>query len=112
MIGSAALAVDIGRQTLMNRGLQGTSDVVALDASRAIDGISNALVLSTPNVGAVWLAVRDSAARNNVSMSNLTFTLGKKHADGSFEPYDTVVTQLLIPDAVQVVAAGTTNYAF
>ena len=38
MIGSAALAVDIGQQTASNRRLQAVADAIALDTARAVGG--------------------------------------------------------------------------
>lgn len=54
MIGSTALAVDIGQVTTNNRSLQANADVIALDAARALGG----------GLSAVTLAAQQSADRN------------------------------------------------
>ncbi|MGH9158113.1 MAG: pilus assembly protein TadG-related protein [Acidimicrobiales bacterium] len=108
LIGSTALAVDVGQLTDTNRDLQAVADVVSLDAARALNG-SNVGILSHPSTGAVTLAVAASAARNNFPVSQLTVVLGTKTGTSPFVP---AANGAVIPDAVRVTAAETVDFAF
>ena len=105
MIGSAALAVDIGQMTNKNRTLQAVADSVALDAARTLGG-QNVGSLAAPG-GAFMTALAESAARNNFSTANLTVTFG------TLSPNWVAKTNSSdIPTAVKVTAHGNTKFAF
>src|ERR1041385_5671895 len=74
MIGSTALAADIGQMTHKNRTLQAVADAVALDSARNLGG-QNVGSLSAAG-GAFMTALAQSAARNNFSASDLTVEFG------------------------------------
>jgi uncharacterized membrane protein len=105
MIGSAALAVDIGQMTNKNRTLQAVADAVALDAARNLGG-QNVGSLSAAG-GAFMVALAASAARNNFSSSDLTVEFG------TMSPTWVAKTNSSdVPTAVRVTAHGDTKFAF
>lgn len=95
LIGSAALAVDIGQQTSMNRRLQAVADVVALDAVKSLGG-------GTP---AVVAAAQASALRNSFT-GQLDVVVGTKTGASAFTPGGPSV------NAVKVTAHGSLDFAF
>ncbi|HYT39142.1 MAG TPA: hypothetical protein VEN99_06505, partial [Acidimicrobiia bacterium] len=108
LIGSTALTVDIGRVAVLNRHLEATADVVALDTTRAIDTqqtVSQLLAVSPD--GDVTKAAKASAERNNVAFSDLTVALGTMDGD-QFQPGGAND----YPDTVQVIASGQVKFAF
>lgn len=108
LIGSTALAVDIGQLTDTNRDLQAVADVIALDAARALNGANVGSLLATS--GNVSVAVQKSAARNgNFPVANLQVELGTKTGTSAFVP---APNSSIIPNAVRVTARDTVNYAF
>ncbi len=109
MIGSTALAVDIGQLTNNNRSLQAVADVIALDAARAMNG-ETVSQLSAPT-GAVTVAAQASASRNNFPYATLTVDLGTA-TGGNFVRQDPAVTPNAVPTAARVTAAATVNFAF
>lgn len=110
LIGSTALAVDIGQLTNKNRDLQAVADVVSLDAVRAVDGISNVAALSDATNGPVTLAVADSALRNgNFPVDLLTVDLGS--ITGT-DPFVVATDPAAIPNAVRVTANGVVDFSF
>ena len=105
MIGSTALAVDIGQMTNKNRSLQAVADAVALDAARNLGG-QNVGSLSAAG-GAFMNALADSATRNNFPASSLTVQFG------TMNPNWTLMTNSSdVPSAVRVTAHGNTKFAF
>ncbi|HEV3364000.1 MAG TPA: pilus assembly protein TadG-related protein [Acidimicrobiia bacterium] len=105
MIGSTALAVDIGQMTSKNRTLQAVADSVALDAARTLGG-QNIGSLSAAG-GPFMNALAESATRNNFSVSNLTVQFG------TMNPNWTLMTNSSdVPTAVRVTANGSTKFAF
>lgn len=105
MIGSAALAVDIGQLTSTNRTLQAVADAVALDSARSLNG-QNVGSLSAPG-GAFMTALAESAVRNKFSASDLTVEFG------TLSPNWVAKTNSSdIPTAVRVTAHGETEFAF
>jgi uncharacterized membrane protein len=108
LIGSTALAVDIGQLTNKNRDLQAVADAVSLDAARAIDG-SNVAVLSGPG-GPVTLAAQDSARRNgDFPFALLDVELGSITGTSPFIP---ATDPAAIPNAVRVTANDTVDFSF
>jgi uncharacterized membrane protein len=105
MIGSAALAVDIGQMTNKNRTLQAVADSVALDAARNVNG-QNVGVLSAAG-GAFMIALAASAVRNNFSSSDLTVEFGTMNPNWVAKTNSSDV-----PTAVRVTAHGSTKFAF
>jgi uncharacterized membrane protein len=120
MIGSAALAVDIGQETLNNRKLQTVADVIALDAARAAGGQTVSQLSGTS--GAVTLAAQGAATRNNFPQSKLTVELGTKTGNGTFASLSyviqngTVVSPITngvsVPNAARITTAGSVKFAF
>jgi len=105
MIGSTALAVDIGQMTNKNRTLQAVADAVALDSARNLGG-QNVGSLSAAG-GAFMTALAQSAARNNFSASDLTVEFG------TLTPtFVAMVNSSDVPTAVRVTAHGNTKFAF
>jgi tight adherence protein G len=105
MIGSAALAVDIGQMTNKNRTLQAVADAVALDAARNLGG-QNVGSLSAAG-GSFMNALAESATRNKFSASNLTVEFG------TLSPNWAAMTNSSdVPTAVRVTARGDTKFAF
>ncbi|MDQ1487660.1 MAG: hypothetical protein QOJ23_174 [Actinomycetota bacterium] len=109
LIGSAAMAVDIGRETLRNRHIESVADVVAFDAARAING-QTVSQLSAPT-GAVTVAVQESATRNNFPYNQLAVDLGT-FTNGAFTRQDPVASPAAVPTAVRVAASESTNFLF
>lgn len=105
MIGSTALAIDIGQMTNKNRTLQAVADAVALDAARNLGG-QNVGSLSAAG-GAFMTALEQSAARNNFSASNLTVEFGTLNPN-----WAPMTNSSDIPTAVKVTANGSTKFAF
>lgn len=109
VIGSSALAVDIGQLTNKNRDLQAVADAVSLDAARAIDGTSNVGVLSAAT-GPVTLAAQDSARRNgDFPFDQLGIELGSITGTDPFVP---ATDPAAIPNAVRVTANGSVDFSF
>jgi uncharacterized membrane protein len=105
MIGSAALAVDIGQMTNKNRTLQAVADAVALDSARSLGGQTVGSLSAAG--GAFMNALAQSAARNNFSVSDLTVEFGT--LSPGFVP---MVNSSDVPTAVRVTAHGNTKFAF
>jgi uncharacterized membrane protein len=105
MIGSTALAVDIGQMTSKNRTLQAVADAVALDAARNLNGQN---VGSLSAVGGPFMtALAQSAGRNDFSASDLTVEFG------TLSPHWVAkVNSSDVPTAVRVTAHGDTKFAF
>lgn len=108
LIGSAALAVDIGQLTSARRDLQKVADAVALDSARAINGTSVATLMH-PVTGAVILAAEASAARNNFPFNLLEVQVGTKSGTG---PFVQMTAGSDIPTAVKIIARDTVDFAF
>jgi uncharacterized membrane protein len=109
LIGSTALAVDIGQLTNTNRDLQAVADSVAMDASRAINGTSVGTLLAP--TGAVTVAAQESAARNDFPYAQLEVQLGTKDLVAN-TPFVQLTNAAAIPNAVRVIARDTLDYAF
>lgn len=120
MIGSAALAVDIGQETLNNRKLQTVADVIVLDAARAAGGQTVSQLSGAS--GAVTLAAQGSATRNGFPQNKLTVELGTKTGAGSFTSLSYVIQNgavtspvtngASVPNAARVTASGSVKFAF
>ena len=104
LIGSTALAVDIGQLTNKNRDLQAVADVVAMDAARAIDGRVLADV-----AGPVNAAAHDSALRNDFPGAQLEIQLGRKTGSA---PFVELIDPASVPNAVRITANDTVDWAF
>jgi uncharacterized membrane protein len=104
LIGSTALAVDIGQLTDKNRDLQAVADVVALDAARVIDGRTLSEVS-----GPVSAAANASAVRNDFPAGQLGIELGRKVGNADFE---VVTAPNFVPNAVRITANDTVDWAF
>ena len=101
MIGSAALAVDIGQMTNKNRTLQAVADVIALDAARALGGRGS---LSGRRRG-VHDRLAQSAARNNFSTWPSSRGRDWRHAQPSQRRCtETNSLPTTVPTAVRVTA--------
>lgn len=96
LVGSTALAIDIGRLADRNRDLQAVADVIALDAVRALDN----------GLEAVEDAVEESAGRNDFPSAQLTVELGSKDGENAF------VAGGSPTNAVRVTARDTVNFSF
>ncbi len=105
MIGSTALAIDIGQMTNKNRTLQAVADAVALDAARSLGG-QNVGSLAAPG-GAFMTALAESASRNNFSTSDLTVEFGT--LSPNWVPKANASD---VPTAVRVTARGSTKFSF
>ena len=105
LIGSTALAVDIGQMTTENRNLQAVADSVALDAARVMNGQT---VSQLSAAGGTFLtALSASAARNNFATADLTTEFG------TLSPGWVAKTNATdVPTAVRITARGTTKFAF
>ncbi|MDQ1515446.1 MAG: hypothetical protein QOE80_1276, partial [Actinomycetota bacterium] len=88
MIGSTALAVDIGQLAANNRSLQANADVIALDAARALGG----------GLAAVTLAAQQSADRNQFPSDSAHLNVQIVTVNGA--------------NAVQVTTYGSAKFAF
>ena len=95
VIGTAALAVDVGQKTAMNRRLQAVADVIALDAVKALGG----------GTAAVAAAAQASALRNSYT-GQLDVVVGTKTGASAFTPGGPSV------NAVKVTAHGSLDFAF
>jgi uncharacterized membrane protein len=105
MIGSTALAVDIGQMTNKNRTLQAVADAVALDSARNLNGQNVGALSAT---GSSFMnALAESATRNNFSSSNLTVEFGTMSPN-----WVPMVNSSDVPTAVRVAARGNTKFAF
>ena len=105
MIGSTALAVDIGQLTSTNRTLQAVADAVALDSARSLNG-QTVGSLSAPG-GAFMNALAASATRNKFSASDLTVEFGTLSPNWVAKTVSSDV-----PTAVRVTAHGETEFSF
>ncbi len=116
LIGSTALAVDIGQVTNSNRNLQTIADVVALDTARAVTGSNTATQLAA----AVATDAIAAAARNNLTQPQLTVEVGTFSSTNAFTSQATViedgvvkvVTSTGVPTAVRVTAEDSVKFAF
>jgi uncharacterized membrane protein len=108
LIGSTALAVDIGQLTNKNRDLQAVADAISLDAARAIDGSNVGVLLA--QTGPVTLAAQDSARRNGeFPFDLLDIELGSITGTDPFVP---ATDPAAIPNAVRVTANDTVDFSF
>jgi len=107
LIGSTALAVDIGQLTARNRGLQAVADAVAIDAARAINGSNAGLLMAAS--GAVTAAVQNGAVRNNFPYAQLQTELGTKTGSNPFVPAPSGST---IPNAARITASDHVSFGF
>jgi uncharacterized membrane protein len=114
LVGSTALAVDIGQLTNSNRTLQTAADVIALDTAREITGTQTAAQVAAA-VASTGIA---SAARNKLLQTQLTVEVGTFTttftsqatviADGVVQ----TVTSTAVPNATRVTAKDTVKFAF
>lgn len=103
---SVSFAVDLGRLTLERRDQQANADVIALDMVRLATGVTEKqIVESNEYLDTLYR----SAAANNTDAAQLEIAYGTFDKDtGAFvETADTEV-----PNAVRVLARGTTQYFF
>jgi uncharacterized membrane protein len=117
LIGSTALAVDIGQLTNSNRNMQTVADVIALDTARAVTGSLTAAQLSGAT-GAVTTEALAAATRNNLPAAQLTVELGTFAttftsqatviADGVVQ----TVASTALPTAVRITAKDSVKFAF
>jgi uncharacterized membrane protein len=107
LIGSTALAVDIGQMTNNNRTLQATADVIALDTARVLNGQTVAQLQSSATA-----AAQASALRNSFPWAKLTVDLGSKTATTTFVRQDPTISPTAVPNAARVIASGSVKFAF
>jgi hypothetical protein len=122
LVPSSAMAVDLGMQRVVRRDMQTLADVVALDVVRLVDGRTAAQILGGYN-GETTLdvALTRSVARNvdDVLGHAPTVTAKLAHINSSTGVLDTVsggATREVygdeVPNAVEVTASGSVNFAF
>jgi uncharacterized membrane protein len=107
LIGSTAMAVDIGQQASNNRTLQSVADVIALDTARVINGQTVAQLQSSAAA-----AAQASALRNNFPSANLTVDLGSKIGSAAFVRQDPTINPTAIPNAARIIASRSVSFAF
>src|SRR3954465_6057601 len=122
LVPSSALAVDLGMQRVVRRDMQSLADVVALDVVRLVDGRTASQILGGYN-GQPTLtnAVSRSVARNDDDVLGDAPVVTAKlvHINTTTGVLDTVsggaireVTGTEVPNAVQITASGSVNFAF
>ncbi len=103
---SVAFAVDLGRQSLDRRDQQANADAIALDLVRLADGRIEADILADPDYAAT---LARSSAANDIDPADVTAAYGTFDTQtGAF--VETADDQ--VPNAVRVIAEGTTRYFF
>ncbi len=121
LVPSSAMAVDLGMQRVVRRDMQTLSDVVALDVVRLVDGRTASQIQAGYNgLPTLANAVARSVARNDDDVLGDVPTVTAKlaHLDTATGVLDTSggVTRELsgieIPNAVEITAAGSVNFAF
>jgi uncharacterized membrane protein len=122
LVPSSAMAVDLGMQRVVRRDMQTLADVVALDVVRLVDGRTASQIQGGYNgLPTLANALAHSVARNDDDVlgdpPNVTAKLA--HLDSATGVLDTVtggatraVTGTEVPNAVEVTASGSVNFAF
>ncbi|GCD91907.1 hypothetical protein NLS1_39130 [Nocardioides sp. LS1] len=123
VIGAAAFAVDLGMQRVVRSDAQAVADMVAMDASRLLDG-RTAGQIRDGSGGQPKLAdaVAASAARNTASLGRVdavtaTLVYLDLDANGAYTPRRAAgtlvaVPDTAVPDAVMVDVTGSVDFAF
>ncbi len=122
LIPSSAMAVDLGMQRVVRRDMQTLADVVALDVVRLVDGRTASQILAGYN-GQPTLAsaVARSVARNDDDVLGDVPTVTAKlvHIDTATGLLDRdsggavrVVAGTEVPNAVEITALGSVDFAF
>lgn len=122
LIPSSAMAVDLGMQRVVRRDMQTLADVVALDVVRLVDGRTASQIQGGFNgLPTLTDAVTRSVARNDddVLGDPPTVTATLIHIDTATGVIDTVsggaireVTGTEVPNAVEITAQGSVDFAF
>lgn len=122
LIPSSAMAVDLGMQRVVRRDMQTLADVVALDVVRLVDGRTASQIQAGFNgLPTLADAVTRSVARNDddVLGDAPTVTAMLIHIDTATGVIDTVsggaireVTGTEVPNAVEITAQGSVDFAF
>ena len=122
LVPSSAMAVDLGMQRVVRRDMQTLADVVALDVVRLVDGRTASQIQAGYNgLPTLANAVTRSVARNDDAVLGDVPTVTAKlaHLDTATGVLDTVsggatraVTGTEVPNAVEITASGSVNFAF
>ncbi len=122
LIPSSAMAVDLGMQRVVRRDMQTLADVVALDVVRLVDGRTASQIQGGYNgLPTLANAVTRSVARNDDTVLGDAPVVTAKlaHLDTATGVLDRVsgggtreVVGIEIPNAVEITAAGSVNFAF
>src|SRR3954470_12714160 len=122
LIPSSAMAVDLGMQRVVRRDMQTLADVVALDVVRLVDGRTASQIQGGFNgLPTMADALSRSVARNDddVLGDAPTVTAMLIHIDTATGVIDTVsggaireVTGTEVPNAVEITAQGSVDFAF
>ena len=122
LVPSSAMAVDLGMQRVVRRDMQSLADIVALDVVRLVDGRTASQIQSGFNsLTPLATAVSRSAARNDDDVLGDAPTVTAKlvHIDSATGQLDRVsggatreVSGTEVPNAVEITASGSVNFAF
>ncbi len=121
LLPSSAMAVDLGMQRVVRRDMQALADVVALDLVRLVDGRTASQINAGYNGYPTLDTARSrSVARNDDVLGNApTVTVKLAHIDIVTGHLDTVgggatreVTGTEVPNAIEVTARGSVDFAF
>lgn len=110
----AGLAVDLGMQRVARLDMQSLADVVALDLSRQLDGVTTTgqWANRAPSLQAL---ADQSRARNGTTLGAppvVTPTLGTISESGTFTALDAASDSTVVPTAVRVVADTSVGFGF